>query len=198
MPPLWPSIGNGRSSNVAMPVPYPLRRPARAAIARSRLFHVAEILGIDDESVADLTPAEQHLDEASKLARRAVQVARRPQIDSRVADGGTGGARVSACQRAFIGRRQREAARRHFERLEDLSADVVLVRLVRELFNEIAGDCVARIRIRHPRAGAPPHSTRSRVDREHVRQRTIGLTFRDVALVEAACRRSRPCAAAGG
>ena len=72
---------------------------------RSRLFHVAEILGIDDEGGAELAPAEQHTDEASKLARRAVQIAGGPQIDSRISDGGPVGARVAARQRALVGRR---------------------------------------------------------------------------------------------
>ena len=168
------------------------RRDARAIPAaqsgargqrRPRLFHVAEVLRIDDVGFADFAPAKQHLHEASEIAWGRVQVAGWTQVDARIADG-FAVAVIAAGEECLVLCGQAETARRHVERVEDVLLDVVLERLAGEFLEHEPGNAVADVRIRHPRARPPANPPRGGIASQRLTERDLGLAFGDVPIFE--------------
>ena len=151
---------------------------------RARVFHVAEIFGIDHQIVFRLAPIQQQVHPSAELERRSVEIAGGPQIDLRVRHRRPGAIAIALRKNRLVFLGQHEAARRHARGLEDLFGDAILVLLARDLLDQIRGDGIARIRIRHARPGLPAHHPRARVDRQHLLERHVRRIRDVVHLVE--------------
>ena len=174
------AFGRGRGDGRAVADAQPRVGRQRTA----RVLHVAQVLRIDHEVVGVLAPIEQHVDKLAEFRRRGVEVARGAQVDLRVRHRRPGAIAIALRQQCLVGARQVKAAGRHADRREGALGDELFVRPAGDLLDQVAGDAVAGVGVRHARSGPPADIARVRVAAQHVEQRQIRWIEPVVDLVE--------------